>query len=109
MAESIVREKSYAFALTVIKLCQGLTQEKEYVLARQLLKRITSIGANVEKALAAQSRKDFISEMANASKEAHGIIYWLRLLLDFGPSESAAAYRMPPQPLTGSNHDFCHC
>ena len=84
MAESIVREKSYAFALMVINLCQGLTQEKEYVLSRQLLKSGTSIGANVEEALAGQSRKDFISKMAIASKESRETIYWLRLLRDSG-------------------------
>ena len=84
MAESIVREKSYAFSLMVINLCQGLTQEKEYVLSRQLLKSGTSIGANVEEALAGQSRKDFISKMAIASKESRETIYWLRLLRDSG-------------------------
>jgi four helix bundle protein len=91
MAESIIRDKSYAFALMVIKLCQGLTQEKEYVLSRQLLKSGTSIGANVEEALAAQSRKDFISKMAIASKESRETIYWLRLLRDSGLADPAAA------------------
>lgn len=82
MAESIVRKKSYAFALRVIALCQGLSREKEFVLSRQLLKSGTSVGANVEEALAAQSRKDFISKMSIASKEARETLYWLRLLRD---------------------------
>jgi len=50
--ENPVREKSYAFALRVIKLCKYLAEEKrEYVLSRQILKSGTSIGANVEEAL----------------------------------------------------------
>ncbi len=89
MAESIVRKKSYAFALVVIKLCKELNDEKEFVLSKQLLRSGTSIGANVEEALAAQSRRDFISKMGIASKEARETIYWLRLIRDAGLAKAA--------------------
>lgn len=82
MSQNLIREKSYAFAVQIIKLCKKLEETKEYVLAKQLLKAGTSIGANVEEAIAGQSRADFISKMSIASKEARETNYWLRLLRD---------------------------
>src|SRR5437763_1653927 len=80
MSKSIVREKSFAFALESISLYKKLQNEREYVLSKQLLRSATSIGANVEEAVAAQSRKDFLSKMSIASKEARETRYWLVLL-----------------------------
>ena len=82
MKESIVKDKSYAFALRVITLARSLRERKEYELASQLLRAGTSIGANVEEALAGISRPDFIAKMGIASKEARETHYWLRLLHD---------------------------
>lgn len=46
--KSILREKSYAFALTIVKLNRYLTQnQKEFVLSKQVLSSGTSIGANL--------------------------------------------------------------
>ena len=84
MAESIVKQKSYDFALRIIKLCLWLKEQKHFEVAGQLLKSGTSVGANVEEALAGQSRKDFKAKMAIASKEARETNYWLRLLKDSG-------------------------
>ena len=80
MPRSIIREKSFCFALEVIGLYQQLQAEHEYVLSKQLLRSGTSIGANIEEALAGQSRKDFLAKMAVASKEARETRYWLMLL-----------------------------
>jgi len=77
-----IRDKSYSFALRIIKLCSWFRSQKHYELSTQLLKSGTSIGANVEEALAGHSRKDFIHKMAIASKEARETHYWLRLLRD---------------------------
>jgi four helix bundle protein len=77
---NVVLEKSFAFAVRMVKLAQFMQKERgESVLSRQVLRSGTSIGANVEEAQAAQSRKDFISKMAIASKESHETRYWLRL------------------------------
>lgn len=52
MKDNVVQEKSYAFALRMVKLYRWLCQEKkEYVLSEQLLRSGTSIGANVEEAI----------------------------------------------------------
>ena len=80
MKESIIREKSFSFALQIIKLYKLLRYNKEYVISKQLLRSGTSIGANIMEAAAAQSKKDFLSKMSIASKEARETKYWLSLL-----------------------------
>ena len=71
MKESIIVDKSKAFALRIIKLYRYLCAEKqEYVLSKQLLRSGTSIGANVREAKRAQSKPDFYSKMNIALKEA---------------------------------------
>lgn len=51
MKTNVLKDRSYAFALRVVKLSQYLVAEnKEYVLARQVLRSGTSIGANIEEA-----------------------------------------------------------
>jgi len=80
--KSLIKKRTYAFALKVIDLHKMLIAKNEYVLSRQLLKAGTSIGANVEEALAGQSRADFLSKMSIASKEARESNYWLRLMKD---------------------------
>lgn len=78
--DSVIRQKSFQFALDIIALYRQLQDKHEYVISRQLLRSGTSIGANVEEATAGQSRKDFLSKMAIASKEARETKYWLLLL-----------------------------
>lgn len=80
MKESIIKDKSFAFALSIISLYRILQEHKEFVLSRQLLRSSTSIGANVNEALAGESRADFAHKMAIASKEARETLYWLALL-----------------------------
>jgi four helix bundle protein len=80
--QNVVQQKSYDFALSIIRLYMELQREREFVLSKQLLRSGTSIGANVEEAIAAQSRADFLSKMSIASKEAREAHYWLRLLRD---------------------------
>ncbi|MCX5633703.1 MAG: four helix bundle protein, partial [Phycisphaerae bacterium] len=82
MPNSIIKQKSYDFALRVIKLCSYLKQKGHYELTSQLVRAGTSIGANVEEALAGQSKKDFYAKMCIASKEARETNYWLRLIQD---------------------------
>ena len=80
MKKNIIKEKSFEFALEIIKLYILLIDRKEFVISKQLLRSGTSIGANVVEADAAQSRKDFLSKMSIASKEACETEYWLQLL-----------------------------
>ncbi|MEQ9425840.1 MAG: four helix bundle protein [Cyclobacteriaceae bacterium] len=80
-----VAEKSYDFALNIVRFHQGFVREqKEYVLSKQLLRSATSVGANVEEAVHGYSKKDFRAKLGIAYKEAQESKYWLRLLKDSG-------------------------
>ena len=81
--KNILNNKSYAFAIRIVKLSQFLQNEhKEYVLSRQVMKSGTSIGALVREAKYAQSSIDFIHKLSIALKEANETYYWLSLLYD---------------------------
>ncbi len=83
MKNNIVKEKSYSFAIRIVKLYKHLSQEKkEFVLSKQVLRSGTSIGANVEEAIGGVSKADFRAKLSIAYKEARETIYWLRLLND---------------------------
>ena len=75
--ENPALDKSYAFALKVVKLCFEIQNEqKEYILTRQLLRSGTSVGANTEEAIGAQSDKDFLHKISIAYKETREAHYW---------------------------------
>lgn len=79
--KNIVKDKSFAFALRIVKLYQFLVKEqKEYVLSKQLLRSGTSIGANVRESEHAESKKDFIHKLSISLKEANESDYWIELL-----------------------------
>ena len=81
---SPIKERSFQFALEVVRLYQQLQDQHEYVLSKQLLRSGTSIGANVEEATAAESRRDFLHKMKIAMKESRESHYWLRLIDESG-------------------------
>ena len=88
---NVVQEKSYAFAVRIVRMYQHLSSEKrEFVLSKQVLRSGTSVGANVEEAIGGLSKKDFAARMGIAYKEARETSYWLRLLNDSGYIDDAA-------------------
>ena len=79
--KNTVENKSFLFAVRIVKLCRYLQEEKkEYILSKQLLRAGTSIGANVAESQQAQSRADFVAKMNISLKEAVESNYWIRLL-----------------------------
>ncbi len=85
MKENVLKEKSFAFALRVVKCFQYLqTEKKEYVLSKQFLRSGTAIGALVREAEQGESKADFIHKLAIALKEANETEYWLLLLKEGG-------------------------
>lgn len=81
MGKSILEEKSFGFALRIIKLNKYLQKNhKEYVLSKQILRSGTAIGALMQEAKYAQSRADYLHKQSIALKEANETKYWLRLL-----------------------------
>jgi four helix bundle protein len=82
MSEFKIREKSFSFAIKVVRLYQFLREsKKEFVLSKQLLRSGTSIGAMVREAQNAESKADFEHKLAIAQKECDESLYWLELLV----------------------------
>lgn len=83
MSESILKTKSYSFALRVVKFHQFLRKEKkEYILSKQILRCGTAIGALIREAEFAQSKADFTNKMQIALKESNETHYWLEIFKD---------------------------
>ena len=81
MNNGSIQEKSFSFAVRIVRLCKVLRNERaEHILSKQLLRSGTSIGANIAEAQNAQSRADFQSKLNIALKETTETKYWLRLL-----------------------------
>ena len=81
--ENILKEKSYSFAIKIVRLSQYLNKnKKEYVISKQILRSGTSVGALIREAEFGQSKKDFISKMSISLKEANETDYWISILKD---------------------------
>ena len=76
-----LKDKSFRFALSIIKLYKNLTDlKREFVISKQLLRSGTSIGANIREAQNAQSKADFIHKLSISQKECDESLYWMELL-----------------------------
>ncbi|RPI13119.1 MAG: four helix bundle protein [Ignavibacteriae bacterium] len=84
MKENVIQDKSYDFALRILRLHRYLVKnyKEGKTVSTQILRCVTSIGANVEEAEGGQSGKDFHAKMTIAYKEARETSFWLRLLHD---------------------------
>ena len=83
MSKSILRDKSYLFAIRIVKLSQYLqTEKKEYILSKQIIRSGTAIGTLIKEAEFGQSKPDFINKLNIALKEANETEYWIMLLKD---------------------------
>jgi len=81
MKENIIKNKSFAFSLRVIKLYKYLVEiKKDFVLSKQILRSGTAIGALIYESEHAESKADFIHKLSISLKEANETDYWLELL-----------------------------
>jgi four helix bundle protein len=70
MKENIVKNKSFAFAVRIVKLYEYLCENrKEFILSKQLLRSGTSVGAIIREAEHAETKNDFKHKLAIAQKE----------------------------------------
>jgi len=77
----VLKEKSYSFALRILKLSQFLNAEKrEFVLSKKILDSGTNIGILVEEGKQGEDRTDFLQKYSIANKEAFKTNFLLRLL-----------------------------
>ena len=82
---SVLLDKSKAFALSIIKVCNVVKNTRhESVLTNQLLRSGTSVGANIREAFYAHGRADFIAKLQIALKECSESEYWIELLIESG-------------------------
>ena len=80
MSKNILRDKSFAFAIRIVKLYKYLTEQKnEYIMSKQILKSGTSKGANVREGQNGESTKDLIHKYSIAQKVCDETLYWLEL------------------------------
>jgi len=82
MKQNIIYDKSFNFAIRIVKLYKYLQEDKkEYIISKQIIRSGTSIGANVSEAIEGQSKKDFIAKLSISLKEANETKYWIKLLI----------------------------
>ena len=75
-----IKERSFRFAVEIVKYCIDLKLLKHFEIANQLIKSGTSIGANIREANNGFSKKDFVFKMSIAQKETDETIYWLEII-----------------------------
>ncbi len=79
--ENPLRDKSFLFAVRIVRLYRYLVEEKmEFIMSKQLLRCGTNPGAMVREAANAESGPDFIHKLGIAQKEVGETQYWLELL-----------------------------
>lgn len=85
MNKFILKEKSFMFAVDIIKFCREMQRQKEFILSKQLLRSGTAVGALIREAEFGESRADFTHKLSIALKEANESYYWLSLANDACP------------------------
>ena len=97
-----VRERSYRYALQIVKFLETLP--KDYIaqtMGKQLLRAATSVGANIVEARASSSKKDFANFYGYSLKSANESKFWLGLLQDSGKAD-----RQQVKPLLEETHEL---
>ena len=84
MSENKLLDLSFAFAVAIVNLIDGITAPKSSYMIDQLARAGTSVGANIHEAQYAQGTKDFISKLEIALKECNESEYWIELLHEVG-------------------------
>lgn len=81
MSKSVLKDKSFLFAIRVVNLYKVITETKrEFVMSKQVYRSGTAVGALIREAQNAESKLDFIHKLAIAQKECDETMYWLELL-----------------------------
>ena len=71
MKQNLVKQKSYDFAVLVIRMYQKIARKrKAYIISKQFSRSGTSIGALVSESVYVQSKVDFVHKLSIALKEA---------------------------------------
>ncbi|NGP76776.1 four helix bundle protein [Balneolaceae bacterium YR4-1] len=77
------RDRTKAFAISVIKICRELPRSREFnIISYQLLRSSTSVASNYRAACRARSTKEFYAKLCIVVEEADECIFWLELLME---------------------------
>lgn len=103
MNETDLKNRSKAFALAVIELCEMLP--KKYaaeVVAKQLIRSATSTAANYRAACRGRSKPDFANKLGIVEEECDESLFWLEMIRDanFLPVEKLSALLKEADELT---------
>lgn len=80
-----LKKRTKAFALEIIKLCQGIPYTcVNSVLIKQLTKSGTSVAANYRAASRGRSDAEFYSKICIVVEEADETMFWLEILKESG-------------------------
>lgn len=80
---TMLRERTKAFAIAIIRFCGTLPLTDEArVIRRQLLRSGTSPGAHCREAHRARSNAEMISKLETALQELDESVYWMELLIE---------------------------
>lgn len=81
----ILKEKSFRFAVQIIKLVQYLQiKEKEHLLSKQVFASGTAIGNYLSELEIAQSSMEIQNKLSKALEAANSTYYWVSLLKEGG-------------------------
>ena len=90
MKENVLKDKSFRFAIRIVKLAQFLKVDKrEFIISKPIVRSGTSIGALLREAEYAESKADFVHKLSIALKETNETEYWLDLLFESDLMDSA--------------------
>lgn len=80
-----MRNRTKAFAIRLVRLCQRLPKPWETrIFGQQILRAGTSVGANYRAAGRARSKAEFVAKMGTVVEEADETVFWLELLVEAG-------------------------
>lgn len=80
LEDSVIRNRTFEFARSIVRFTTVLKEERHYENARQLLWSGTSIRANIREAQRGVSTKDFKNKLGISLKEADETEYWLQII-----------------------------
>ncbi len=79
--ENNLKDKSFALALQIVKMCKYLKEtRKEYSLSQELLTHGTQIGAIMVRVAYEDDKEEITKNLSNALKEAQATDYWIELI-----------------------------
>lgn len=101
-AQGILRDRTKAFAVRIVKLYRSLPRTVDaQVLGKQVIRCGTSVAANYRAACRSRSRAEWLARIGVVVEEADETVFWLEMLVDCG-----IVGRVPLQELLKEAHEL---